>query len=333
MTTEQITDDPVKLANEFQEAFQSIKTEIHKKVIGQEDIIDLLLVSLFSRGHCVLVGVPGLAKTLLIRTLAETLNLSFNRIQFTPDLMPGDITGTEVIEENKQQGTKEFKFIHGPIFSNIVLADEINRTPPKTQAALLEGMQEYHVTASGRTYALDTPFFVLATQNPIEQEGTYPLPEAQLDRFMFNIWVDYPSFEEEKSIVSETTSTQKKHISPILDKQQINKLQDLVREVPVPESVLDYAVKLVAMTRPNSEFAPDYIRKYMSWGAGPRASQYLILGGKARALSQGRYNVTEEDIRMLSIPVLRHRIVNNYAAEAEGYTTVKLIQRLLDDVH
>lgn len=325
--------DPVKLADEFQEAFQQIKTEIHKVVIGQDDIIDLLLISLFSRGHCVLVGVPGLAKTLLIRTLAESLNLSFNRIQFTPDLMPGDITGTEVIEENKDKGTKEFKFIKGPIFSNIVLADEINRTPPKTQAALLEGMQEYHVTASGNTYDLDTPFFVLATQNPIEQEGTYPLPEAQLDRFMFNIWVDYPSFEEEKEIVSQTTSKLTYNVQTTLDKAKIEALQALVREVPVPDSVLDYAVKLVGMTRPNSKLAPDYINKYMSWGAGPRASQYLILGGKARALSQGRYNVTEDDIRTLAVPVLRHRIVNNYAAEAEGYTTVKLIERLINDVH
>ncbi len=325
--------DPVKLADEFQQAFANIKQEIHKAVIGQDDIIDLLLISLFSRGHCVLVGVPGLAKTLLIRTLADTLNLSFNRIQFTPDLMPGDITGTEVIEENKNEGTKEFKFIKGPIFANIVLADEINRTPPKTQAALLEGMQEYHVTASGTTYDLDTPFFVLATQNPIEQEGTYPLPEAQLDRFMFNIWVDYPSFEEEKAIVSQTTSKQKYELNAVLDKDKIEELQSLVREVPVPETVLDYAVKLVGMTRPESSIAPDYIKKYMSWGAGPRASQYLILGGKARALSQGRYNVTEEDIRELAKPVLRHRIVNNYAAEAEGYTTVKLISRLLDDVH
>lgn len=325
--------DPVQLADEFQQAYNSIKTEIHKVVIGQEDIIDLLLISLFSKGHCVLVGVPGLAKTLLIRTLADSLNLTFNRIQFTPDLMPGDITGTEVIEENKDSGHKEFKFIKGPIFSNIVLADEINRTPPKTQAALLEGMQEYHVTASGTTYSLDTPFFVLATQNPIEQEGTYPLPEAQLDRFMFNIWVDYPSFEEEKQIVSQTTSKQKYDINSILDQNKIEELQALVREVPVPDSVLDFAVKLVGMTRPNSPLAPEYINKYMSWGAGPRASQYLILGGKARALSQGRYNVSEEDIKALAIPVLRHRIVNNYAAEAEGYTTVKLIERLINDVH
>lgn len=325
--------DPVQLADEFGKAFSDIKKEIHKTIVGQDDIIDLLLISLFSKGHCVLVGVPGLAKTLLIRTLADSLNLSFNRIQFTPDLMPGDITGTEIIEENKDKGTKEFKFIKGPIFANIVLADEINRTPPKTQAALLEGMQEYHVTASGTTYDLDTPFFVLATQNPIEQEGTYPLPEAQLDRFMFNIWVDYPSFEEEKAIVSQTTSKIQATTNPILEKEKLEALQSIVREVPVPESVLDYAVKLVGMTRPNSEIAPEYIKKYMSWGAGPRASQYLILGGKARALSRGRYNVTEEDIRELAVPVLRHRIVNNYAAEAEGYTTVKLINKLLDDVH
>jgi MoxR-like ATPase len=325
--------DPVQLADEFKVAFDKIKSEIHKAVIGQEDIIDLLLISLFSKGHCVLVGVPGLAKTLLIRTLADSLNLSFNRIQFTPDLMPGDITGTEVIEENVDKGTKEFKFIKGPIFANIVLADEINRTPPKTQAALLEGMQEYHVTASGTTYDLDTPFFVLATQNPIEQEGTYPLPEAQLDRFMFNIWVDYPTFEEEKQIVSQTTSRQSTTINSMLDREKINQLQSLVRDVPVPDSVLDYAVKLVGMTRPDSDLAPDYIKKYMSWGAGPRASQYLILGGKARALSKGRYNVTEDDIRALAVPVLRHRIVNNYAAEAEGFTTIKLIERLLEDVN
>ena len=325
--------DPVELATEFQNSFERIKKEIHKSVIGQEKIIDLLLISLFSKGHCILVGVPGLAKTLLIRTLADTLNLSFNRIQFTPDLMPGDITGTELIEENKDKGTKEFKFIKGPIFANIILADEINRTPPKTQAALLEGMQEYHVTASGTTYDLETPFFVLATQNPIEQEGTYPLPEAQLDRFMFNIWVDYPSFEEEKLIVSQTTSRLEISLTSILSKDKIEQLQSLVREVPVPESVLDYAVKLVGMTRPNSKLAPDYITKYMSWGAGPRASQYLVLGGKARALSMGRYNVTEDDIRALAVPVLRHRIVNNYAAEAEGLTTVKLIERLLDKVY
>jgi MoxR-like ATPase len=322
---------PVKLADEFHTVFHQIKSEIHKAVIGQDKIIELLLISLFSKGHCVLIGVPGLAKTLLIRTLAETLNLSFSRIQFTPDLMPGDITGTEVIEENKTSGQKEFKFIKGPVFANIVLADEINRTPPKTQAALLEGMQEYHITTGGKTYHLDTPFFVLATQNPIEQEGTYPLPEAQLDRFMFNIWVDYPTLSEEKEIVSTTTSKQDINIQALVSKEKIKELQALVREVPVPESVLDYAVELVSKTRPGTEYAPDFINKYMSWGAGPRASQYLILGGKARALAQGRYHVTEEDINSLAIPVLRHRIVNNYAAEAEGYTTVKLINMLIEE--
>ncbi|MBD3615768.1 MAG: MoxR family ATPase [Gracilimonas sp.] len=323
--------DSVKLADEFYTVFHQIKAEIHKVVIGQDDIIDLLLISLFSRGHCVLVGVPGLAKTLLIRTLAESLNLTFNRIQFTPDLMPGDITGTEVIEENKDSGRKEFTFIKGPVFANIVLADEINRTPPKTQAALLEGMQEYHVTTGGKTYILDTPFFVLATQNPIEQEGTYPLPEAQLDRFMFNVWVDYPSLEEEKEIVSKTTAHQDVLIEALVTKEKIKELQNLVREVPVPENVLDYAVELVSKTRPGTDIAPEFVNKYMSWGAGPRASQYLILGGKARALSQGRYNVTVDDIKELAIPVLRHRIVNNYAAEAEGYTTVKLINMLIDE--
>ena len=323
----------VKLADEYKETYDLIKAEISKVVIGQDDIIDQLLISLFSNGHCVLIGVPGLAKTLLIKTLSNSLNLSFNRIQFTPDLMPGDITGTEVIEENVDKGTKEFKFIKGPIFANIVLADEINRTPPKTQAALLEGMQEYNVTASGTAYKLDTPFFVLATQNPIEQEGTYPLPEAQLDRFMFNIWVDYPSFEEEKKIVSKTTSGIKVDIQPIINKNKIKELQSLVREVPVPDCVLDYTVKLVGMTRPNSDLAPDYIKKYLSWGAGPRACQYLIIGAKARALSKGRYNVIEEDIQALALPVLRHRIVNNYAAEAEGFTTIKLIERLIKDAH
>lgn len=322
----------VQNAKEFTESFQAIKKEIHKIIIGQDRIIDLLLISLFSKGHCVLIGVPGLAKTLLIKTLADTLGLSFNRIQFTPDLMPGDITGTEIIEEEKETGRKAFKFVKGPIFSNIVLADEINRTPPKTQAALLEGMQEYSVTTAGQTYRLDTPFFVLATQNPIEQEGTYPLPEAQLDRFMFNIWVDYPSFDEEKEIVSSTTSVKEIKLEAILTKSRIEELQDLVRKVPVPETVLDYAVKLVGSTRPKSNLAPDFIKKYLSWGAGPRASQYLILAGKTRALSKGRFNVTTEDIDELAIPVLRHRIVNNYAAEAEGYTTVKLIEMIIENL-
>jgi MoxR-like ATPase len=325
-----IPKEPVEAVDFFQESINNIKDEISKMVVGQKQIIDRLLISLFSRGHCVLIGVPGLAKTLLIRTVAQTLNLKFSRIQFTPDLMPGDITGTEIIEDNRQTGKKDFKFVKGPVFANIILADEINRTPPKTQAALLEAMQEYHVTAAGTQYDLDLPFFVLATQNPIEQEGTYPLPEAQLDRFMFNLWLDYPSLEEEMDIVSQTTSRQQENVRSVLEAVQIIELQELVRDVPVPENVLNYAVKLVGMTRPNSTIAPDFINKYMSWGAGPRASQFLILGGKARALMNGRYNVTEDDIKELAKPVLRHRLVNNYAAEAEGLTTDKLIEMLID---
>lgn len=324
-----IPQEPVEAVDFFQESVDKIKHEIAKLVVGQKQVIDRLLISLFSRGHCVLIGVPGLAKTLLIRTVAQTLNLSFSRIQFTPDLMPGDITGTEIIEDDHQTGKKAFKFVKGPVFANIILADEINRTPPKTQAALLEAMQEYHVTAAGIQYDLDLPFFVLATQNPIEQEGTYPLPEAQLDRFMFNLWLDYPSLEEEMDIVSQTTSTKEEIVEAVLNAQQIIEFQQLVREVPVPDNVLSYAVRLVGETRPDSEIAPDFIKKYMSWGAGPRASQYLILGGKARALMHGRYNVTEEDIKQLAKPVLRHRIVNNYAAEAEGLTPDKLIEMLI----
>jgi MoxR-like ATPase len=319
-----------EMAEAFTSDFSALRNEIAKIVVGQDDIVEQLLISLFSRGHCILVGVPGLAKTLLIRTLSKSLNLSFNRIQFTPDLMPGDITGTEIIEEDAATGKKVFRFIPGPLFANIILADEINRTPPKTQAALLESMQEYHVTAGGVRHDLEKPFFVLATQNPIEQEGTYPLPEAQLDRFMFNLWLDYPAFEEELEIVSRTTAPGKADVQSVLNGEQIMAYQDLVREVPVPDSVLEFAVRLVSMTRPNTKDAPDFVNKYMSWGAGPRASQFLVVGGKARALSQGRYNVTEEDIRSLAIPVLRHRIVNNYAAEAEGLDTVSLIRRLLD---
>lgn len=321
---------PEEAVEYFEDSFHRIKDEVSKTVIGQTDIVDQLLLSLFSRGHCLLVGVPGLAKTLLIRTLAKCLNLSFSRIQFTPDLMPGDITGTEVIEDNIETGHKSFKFVKGPVFANIILADEINRTPPKTQAALLEGMQEYNITAGGTTYKLDLPFFVLATQNPIEQEGTYPLPEAQLDRFMFNLWLDYPTFEEEKTIVSQTTSHLEKDIQAILDKQQIIDLQDLVRQVPVPDNVLEAAVKLVNFTRPKTDMADSLVNQYLSWGAGPRASQYLILGGKARALSRGRVNVTLDDIKELAIPVLRHRIVTNYAAEAEGFSTADIITKLVE---
>ena len=327
-----IPEAPEEAARFFSDSFESIKKEIAKTVVGQKDVVDQLLISLFSRGHCVLVGVPSLAKTLLIQTLAETLNLSFSRIQFTPDLMPGDITGTEVIEDDKETGRKAFKFIKGPVFANIVLADEINRTPPKTQAALLEGMQEYNVTASGQTFQLDRPFFVLATQNPIEQEGTYPLPEAQLDRFMFNIWLDYPLFEEEKQIVNQTTSPRNVKIESVLEKDQIMDIQNLVREVPLPDHVLDKTVKLVTQSRPNTDRSPDFVNKYLSWGAGPRASQFLVLGAKTRALSQGRYNVEMEDIEALAVPVLRHRIVTNYAAEAEGLTTVDIIHKLLKNI-
>lgn len=316
----------------FQKSFSELKKEIGKVVVGQEDIIDLLLICLFSSGHCILVGVPGLAKTLLVRTVSETLHLSFKRIQFTPDLMPGDITGTEIIQEDHTTGHKEFKFVKGPIFANIILADEINRTPPKTQAALLEAMQEYHVTTAGKTYELNRPFFVLATQNPIEQEGTYPLPEAQLDRFMFHLWVDYPSRNEERAIVTQTTSSHHARIQPILNSDQILEMQQMILEVAVPDNVLDFVIKLVSMTRPGGPDTPEFINQYLNWGAGPRASQYLILGGKTRALSRGRFNVTEEDIRCLAVPVLRHRIVTNYTAEADGLDTVKLITRLLDSL-
>ena len=318
-------------SKEFRDSFESLRREIGKVVVGQNDIVDQLLISLLSRGHCILVGVPGLAKTLLIKTLAQALNLSFNRIQFTPDLMPSDITGTEVIEEDIK-GKKLFNFIKGPIFSNIVLADEINRTPPKTQAALLEAMQEFRVTAGGHTYNLDQPFFVLATQNPIEQEGTYPLPEAQLDRFMFNLKLDYPNFDEEIEIVKRTTGNKSIIVDSLLDADSILRLQAMAREVVVPDSVLKYAVSLVTLTRPTLKEAPGFVKQYISWGAGPRASQNLILASKTRALSEGRFNVIDEDIQALAIPVLRHRIVHNYTAEAEGISTDDLINQLVNSV-
>jgi MoxR-like ATPase len=292
-------------------------------------VIEHLLVSLLSRGHCLLIGVPGLAKTLLIKTLAEALDLKFSRIQFTPDLMPSDITGTEIIEENVATGQKSFKFIHGPVFANILLADEINRTPPKTQAALLEAMQEHHVTAAGQTYTLEEPFFVLATQNPIEQEGTYPLPEAQLDRFMFNLWLEYPSFEEEVTIVKSTTSPYKPDLKQILTAKEISGFQDLVRRVPVADNVIQYAVTLVNRTRPGAQGAPPYIKSWIRWGAGPRASQYLILGAKTRAILSGRHTPDIEDVKALAAPVLRHRIVTSFNAEAEGVSAIQIIERLV----
>ncbi len=324
--------DDVQLAGEITKSYNDIKNEIAKVIVGQEEIIEQLLISLLARGHCLLVGVPGLAKTLLIRTLAEVLDLKFSRIQFTPDLMPSDITGTEIIEENVSTGDKHFRFVEGPVFANIVLADEINRTPPKTQSALLEAMQEPRVTAAGTTYTLSEPFFVLATQNPIEQEGTYPLPEAQLDRFMFNLWLDYPSKDEEVEIVKSTTSMYQAELNQILNADQIIQYQDLVRKVPVAENVIRFAVELVNITRPNSNGSPDFINNWLSWGAGPRASQFLILGAKVRALLQGRHTPDIDDVRIMAGPVLRHRIVTNFNAEADGVAPIHIVQKLLDTV-
>ncbi len=304
--------------------YKELKNEIHKVIVGQEDVVDQVLISIFSRGHCLLVGVPGLAKTLLVNTIAETLGLTFNRIQFTPDLMPSDIVGSEVLDEQRN-----FKFVKGPLFHNIVLADEINRTPPKTQSALLEAMQERSVTAAGNNYKLPAPFFVLATQNPIEQEGTYPLPEAQLDRFMFNIWVDYPSFIEELAIVKATTTDTPIHVNKVISGEEILKFQTLIRQLPVADNVLEYAVKLVGKTRLNNELAPQLTKDFLSWGAGPRASQYLIIGAKCHAALKGKYAPDIEDVKAVALPILRHRLVRNYKAEAEGYSMDKIITELL----
>ena len=327
-----VKDEELAAVAEMGKSRQEIIQEMRKVIVGQDPVIDLFLIALFSRGHGLFVGVPGLAKTLMVSTLAQILNLSFNRIQFTPDLMPSDITGTEILEENPASRSREFKFIQGPIFANVILADEINRTSPKTQAALLQSMQEYNVTAGGVTYKLDLPFLVFATQNPIEQEGTYPLPEAQLDRFMFQIDVHYPSFDEEAEIVRTTTSALKPDLKRILDQKRILELQDLVRRVPVADYVINDAVRLVKATRPPDENSPGFIKDWMAWGAGPRASQFLILGGKARALINGRFAVTTEDVRALAHPVLKHRIIVNYRAEAEGITPSNIIDRLLGEI-
>ena len=329
MTTES---QDTQSAEQLTEAYKAIRKELSQQIIGMDQVIEELLISVFSRGHCLLVGVPGLAKTLLISSLAKTLSLSFARIQFTPDLMPADITGTEVIQEDKATGERAFKFLSGPIFANVILADEINRTPPKTQAALLEAMQEHQVTAGGSKYPLDEPFFVLATQNPIEQEGTYPLPEAQLDRFMFMVKVDYPSRDEELDIMKLTTTTTEPQLKHVLDGKEILELQETVRRVPIAEPVLQYVVRLVRATRVESEDAPAFVKESLSWGAGPRATQNLILGGKARALLQGRFYVSTDDIRAVAHPVLRHRLITNYSAEAEGITSDKLVERLLDTI-
>jgi MoxR-like ATPase len=319
----------VERLEQFAEAVARVRAQIARVIVGQEHIVEQLLIALFARGHCLIIGVPGLAKTLLIRTLARTLALSFSRIQFTPDLMPSDITGTEVLEENIATGEKRFRFVRGPIFANIVLADEINRTPPKTQAALLEAMQEHSVTAAGVTYRLEEPFFVLATQNPIEQEGTYPLPEAQLDRFMFNLWIDYPSFEEEVEIVRRTTVDEEPVVEPVLTAADILEYQHLIRRIPVADHVIEYAVRLVRATRPQNGVLP-LVREYLRYGAGPRASQYLILGAKARAALYGRYTPSVEDVRAVALPVLRHRVVLNFAAEADNVTPVTVVERLLE---
>ena len=326
------TQKDLAVLEELAKARQSFFSEVGKVVIGQQEILDHILIALLARGHSLIVGVPGLAKTLIIKTLSDVLDLSFKRIQFTPDLMPSDITGTELIDVDQNTGQRSFRFYQGPIFANIVLADEINRTPPKTQAALLEAMQEHKVTAGGKTYDLDEPFFVLATQNPIEQEGTYPLPEAQLDRFMFNLNIEYPSTEDEVSIVRETTTPEIQSLNAIITKSEIATYQDLVRRVPVADNVVEYAVKLVGATRPNSSTAPEFIQQSVDWGAGPRASQYLVLGAKAKAILDGRPSPNINDIQSLALPILRHRVLPNFNAEAEGLKVEDILNRLLDTI-
>lgn len=303
--------------------YHKLRSEIGKVIIGQDEVVRDVLISIFSRGHCLLVGVPGLAKTLLVNTIAQSLGLTYNRIQFTPDLMPSDIIGTEILDESRQ-----FKFIKGPLFANIILADEINRTPPKTQSALLESMQEYAVTAAGKRYALDQPFFVLATQNPIEQEGTYPLPEAQLDRFMFNVFLTYPDFDQEVQVVKNTTSDYKPKLEKILSAEEILYFQELVRRIPIPDNVLQYAVSLASKTRPNTPNATKEVNSYLAWGAGPRASQYLVIGAKCHAALNGKFSPDIEDVKAVAVPILRHRIVRNYRAEADGVTIEKIISQL-----
>ncbi len=314
----------VEAVQDLVKSYNSLRAEIGKVIIGQDEVVKDLLITIFSRGHCLLVGVPGLAKTLLVNTIARTLGLTYNRIQFTPDLMPSDIIGSEILDENRH-----FKFIKGPLFANIILADEINRTPPKTQSALLEAMQEYGVTAAGKRYPLDLPFFVLATQNPIEQEGTYPLPEAQLDRFMFNVLLNYPEFEQEILVVKNTTSDYQPNLEKILGAEEIKFFQDLIRRIPVPDNVLSYAVKLASRTRPDTALATKEVNDYVSWGAGPRASQYLTIGAKAHAALSGKFSPDIEDVKAVAPAILRHRIVRNYKADADGISVEKIIANLL----
>jgi MoxR-like ATPase len=327
-----MTGDELKALENLKSAYASVRRELGKIIVGQDRVVEQLMIAIFAQGHCLLEGVPGLAKTLMVSTLARTLRLDFKRIQFTPDLMPSDITGTEVIQEDRATGTREFKFLGGPIFANIVLADEINRTPPKTQAALLEAMQERQVTIGGKRHALPAPFFVLATQNPIEQEGTYTLPEAQQDRFMFKVFVNYPSYDEEYMIGAMTTADVRNDVSEVLNGEDIIRLQKLVRRVPVAPHVIHYALRLVRSTRVATDDAPDYVRESVSWGAGPRGVQYLILGGKARAVLQGRSFVSTEDIRAVAHPVLRHRVITNFHAESSGVTSDKVIDQLIERV-
>jgi MoxR-like ATPase len=321
----------IESIRKLKRAFDDIKGQLARVIVGQDQVIEELLIALFSRGHCILEGVPGLAKTLMISTLAKCLSLDFSRIQFTPDLMPADITGTEIIEENRSTGAREFKFLQGPLFANVILADEINRTPPKTQAALLEAMQERQVTVGRVRHKLTDPFFVLATQNPIEQEGTYPLPEAQQDRFMFKVFVRYPSFQEEFEIARRTTSIMADQVQPVLSGEQILELQQVVRKVPVADSIIQYTLALVRQTRVGEAGVPKFVREWLSWGAGPRAVQFLILGAKARALLHGRESVNHDDIKALAEPVLRHRILTNFTAASEGVTTDTVVQKLLDE--
>ncbi|HEY6573104.1 MAG TPA: MoxR family ATPase [Candidatus Eisenbacteria bacterium] len=328
---ESVATRDVELLEELKRARTAILAELRKVIVGHDEVVDQLLTALFANGHCLLVGVPGLAKTLLVSTVARALDLEFSRIQFTPDLMPSDITGTEILEEDASTGKRSFKFIRGPIFANIVLADEINRTPPKTQAALLQAMQEYRVTAGGATHELSLPFFVLATQNPIEFEGTYPLPEAQLDRFMFHISVAYPSDEEEQKIVATTTSAYQAEVSKVIGRDRILELQRLVRRIPVSEHVVRYAVKLARASRPNPESA-SFVRDWVSWGAGPRAAQFMVLGAKARAALLGRPTPSEDDVRAMARPVLRHRIIPNFTAEADGISSLDIVAKLLEAV-
>jgi MoxR-like ATPase len=333
-----VTPAETPAVEKLKHAREALLKEVGKVIVGQQEVIDSLLIAMFSRGHCLLVGVPGLAKTLMISTLAKVLNLRFNRIQFTPDLMPSDITGTDILQEDPQAGgggRRVFHFMRGPIFANLLLADEINRTPPKTQAALLQAMQEYQVTTGGgggKTYPLEPPFFVLATQNPVEQEGTYPLPEAQLDRFMFMVKVGYPKVEEERAIVKTTTSDVGQELQPVLNAADILTVQKIVRKVPVSDHIVDYAVALVRATRPGEKETPEFINNWLTWGAGPRAAQYLVLGAKARAVTRGRLNVSADDIRHMAKAVLRHRIITNFNADAEGVDADAIVQKVLETV-